>query len=432
MRRRAADICFVVLSRGMWNSRLASLPLQVAVKREIMKDRPLRLLVLAHANRAAGGRLVGINLLDALLHVDEPVEVQPILPTGCGYERIADAASLDAVWFRQNGSLARRLWFDFVSLPRQARAIEPDAIIALGNVGLLNPPVPQAVLIHDAHYVYPRRHYGRMSIIQHMRYFVQTQQLKHGIARSAIIYCQTPTMLRHLRERFGNSQGMKLMPNAIPAFSVGDNSVTSVPQRLRSYADRLRLICLSRYYPHKNLEGILDMFQTYRQDLRGVVVFLTMTSAQHSGARRLLARIDRLGLSDHIVNVGPIEQCEIPACFRACDALLFPTLMESFSATYLEAMSLGLPILTSDLDFARDVCGPAALYFDPWSATSMKQAVLKISRDRSLREHLARSGRQRLKAVHGQSWENIVGTMVSDLRELVFGRRDSCVETEGS
>ncbi len=45
------------------------------------------------------------------------------------------------------------------------------------------------------------------------------------------------------------------------------------------------------------------------------------------------------------------KQKELAGYFCNSNALLLPALLESFSATYLEAMYFGLPILTSNLDF---------------------------------------------------------------------------------
>ena len=75
--------------------------------------------------------------------------------------------------------------------------------------------------------------------------------------------------------------------------------------------------------------------------------------------------IESQGLTDRILNLGPVDLEDLPNVYRASDALFLPTLLESFSGTYLEAMHYGLPILTTDLDFARNICRDAALYFDP-------------------------------------------------------------------
>ena len=58
-----------------------------------------------------------------------------------------------------------------------------------------------------------------------------------------------------------------------------------------------------------------------------------------------------------------------------------PTLLETSSATYPEAMAMGLPIVTTDLDFARDVCGPAARYFTALSAVGAAEAIAPLIQD---------------------------------------------------
>jgi glycosyltransferase involved in cell wall biosynthesis len=102
--------------------------------------------------------------------------------------------------------------------------------------------------------------------------------------------------------------------------------------------------------------------------------------------------------------------------------MLFPTLLESLSATYLEAMQLDLPILTSNLDFAHEICGPAALYFDPWSVQSILETIVRIRKDTDLRSRLVRAGHERLKTAYNKSWDDIARHIASDLHKLMFGK----------
>ena len=63
---------------------------------------------------------------------------------------------------------------------------------------------------------------------------------------------------------------------------------------------------------------------------------------------------------------------------RACkssSALFLPTLVESFGLIYLEAMKYGCPIITSDRDFSRWICGDLAMYFDPMDAISIANTI---------------------------------------------------------
>jgi len=97
--------------------------------------------------------------------------------------------------------------------------------------------------------------------------------------------------------------------------------------------------------------------------------------------------------------------------------MFLPTFLESFSGTYLEAMHFGLPILTSDLDFAHAVCGDAAIYFDPWNAASIKDAILKLRNNPELSQELVAKGKTRLQT-NFRSWDEIATDVVCLLEQM--------------
>jgi glycosyltransferase involved in cell wall biosynthesis len=382
----------------------------------------LRLLVLAHANRSGGAWSVALDLLNALAARNEEIEVIGVLPVGCGYEQIAERLSPSTIWFDQRGSICRRFLFDVIVLPRRLRSIRPDAVLALGNIGMRNPGVPQLILLQDSHFVYPHRYYGNMPILEHARYLVQRLQVARCLRTASTVYCQTPTMLERARQVFRIQGQMKLLPKSVALRVSRGLANAVVPAELAPFADCFRLICLTRYYPHKNIEAIVHVFRRFREELRRVVVFLTISPTQGPGAKRLLASIERHHLSEQIINLGPMEQDRIPAYFQNCHAMLFPTIMESFSAAYLEAMMLGLPILTSDLDFAREVCGSAALYFDPWNPKSILSAVIRARQDVALRQRLIEFGRARQAEAYSRPWSDIAAAVADDLRKIAAGQ----------
>jgi len=383
------------------------------------RGRRIRLLVLAHTNRSPGARSVAINLLRVLATRFDDIDLTAVVPTGCDYEQIAGLLSARAIWFDQKGSLARRLLFDQIVLPRQVRSIRPDVILALGTIGMRKPGAPQAILVQDPHFVYPSRHHGRMTMLQNLRYFVQRRQVRHCLDQIAMVYGQTSTMLKRVRDAFQPGVPGNLLPKAISVNVARSLNDTSAPPEFAPFGQCFRMICLARYYPHKNLEGIVEVFRHFRKELHGAVVFITIAPSQHPGARRLLTSIERWGLSRQIVNIGPVEQSRIPSLFGHCHALFQPTLMESFSAAYLEAMVLNLPVLTSDLYFAHEICGPAALYFDPWSPDSMMKAIVRIRENADLRQSLLCAARLRLAETHNYSWPDIADTLIADLRRVV-------------
>jgi glycosyltransferase involved in cell wall biosynthesis len=101
--------------------------------------------------------------------------------------------------------------------------------------------------------------------------------------------------------------------------------------------------------------------------------------------------------------------------------------METFSFTYDEAMHFGLPILTSDRDFARERCQDAALYFDPLDADSVARAMAQVMDDEGLRNRLAANGKRLLEKA--PSWDDIAGRFVDVLERVAAGElpvREEC------
>ena len=92
-----------------------------------------------------------------------------------------------------------------------------------------------------------------------------------------------------------------------------------------------------------------------------------------------------------VTNLSPLSLDRCVEEYKKASCVFQPTLAEVFSATYLEAMAMGVPIITSDLDFARDVCGNAAYYFNP-DDDRAANALAKIILNETLATEFAQKG----------------------------------------
>src|SRR5262249_30047247 len=93
---------------------------------------------------------------------------------------------------------------------------------------------------------------------------------------------------------------------------------------------------------------------------------------------------------------GPVTQQGCAELYRACDAVILPSQLESFSNTIAESWTMGKPLLIGDLPWARALCGSAATYFSYASATSAAERILELREDPALCERLASCGRAQL------------------------------------
>ena len=98
-----------------------------------------------------------------------------------------------------------------------------------------------------------------------------------------------------------------------------------------------------------------------------------------------------------IINLGPIKHHSCPSVYEQCDALFAPTLLETFSAAYPEAMKMGKPILTSNYSFATDICQDAAIYFDPLNPEDIVKKIQTLIKNKTLQKELITKGKNRLE-----------------------------------
>jgi glycosyltransferase involved in cell wall biosynthesis len=134
------------------------------------------------------------------------------------------------------------------------------------------------------------------------------------------------------------------------------------------------LLCLSGSAIHKNLNFLVDFAILCKANRKKYAIVLTLDS-EDSGAHVVLERIAELSLFDYFINIGWLNKEAVRDAIYLCDALIFPTLLETCGLPYHEAMFLEKPIFSSDLDFAHEACEDAAFYFSPTDPNHMYDVV---------------------------------------------------------
>ncbi len=90
--------------------------------------------------------------------------------------------------------------------------------------------------------------------------------------------------------------------------------------------------------------------------------------------------------------------------FRHAFCFTFPSLYEGFGLPVVEAMRMGVPVITSNISSLPEVAGKAALLIDPSNISSLRSAMARVARDESLRRTLVEKGVLQAKKFE---WENV-------------------------
>jgi glycosyltransferase involved in cell wall biosynthesis len=154
-----------------------------------------------------------------------------------------------------------------------------------------------------------------------------------------------------------------------------------------------RMVTLSSFATHKNLAILNQVIPELKKQCSNIrfIFVLTVDSVLFEENFNDSTRLN-------LINLGRINVKDCPQIYAESDAMFLPTLMECFSASYAEAMIMERPILTSNLDFAKTVCGNAALYFDPLNPVEIAEQIILLAKNKDLYVDLVRKGKQRLNS----------------------------------
>jgi glycosyltransferase involved in cell wall biosynthesis len=171
------------------------------------------------------------------------------------------------------------------------------------------------------------------------------------------------------------------------------------------------VLAVGSLYPHKNIR-ILHSIAWEKYELTLCIV----GDAPNTKARAFQkiadeAREERSG----ILYIGRRSDEEIRALYTHALAYVFPSLYEGFGFPPLEAMYCRCPVIASDRTSIPEICGEAALYFDPLSTNSLENAVERIVMDENLRGDLAEKGEKRASKF---KWELTADQVMRLLSEL--------------
>lgn len=103
-------------------------------------------------------------------------------------------------------------------------------------------------------------------------------------------------------------------------------------------------------------------------------------------------------LENEIILPGYIAEADLPAVIKMAEVFMFPTLYEGFGLPILQAMAVGTPVITSDIEPHRSISGGCAVLVNPKNSEHMAQQINKIIKDREFASDLKSAGLERVQS----------------------------------
>jgi glycosyltransferase involved in cell wall biosynthesis len=128
------------------------------------------------------------------------------------------------------------------------------------------------------------------------------------------------------------------------------------------------------------------------------------------------------GLEDKVIFAGAIEHDDIPYYVAAASVCVAPfrdtdvTRCKS-PLKIVEYMAAGKAIAASNVGEVRKMLGGVGILTDPGDSHALAEGILKLLRDKTLRENLGKAAR--LRAEKRYNWPNTVSALIGAYRRVI-------------
>lgn len=160
--------------------------------------------------------------------------------------------------------------------------------------------------------------------------------------------------------------------------------------------DWIDIACIGNPVPHKNFDILPAVIRELKKRGLTNIRFHTTIPFNHPLLKRMNNVLTKDNNHKQFINHGRVTQYDLSKIYRCCRLCFFPSLLEVFSATIVEAMHFNLPIVAADFDFNRDVLSDACLYFEPMNASHAATLIMRLVEDDMLKTDILRNMRNRL------------------------------------
>lgn len=231
--------------------------------------------------------------------------------------------------------------------------------------------------------------------------FRRLARLAYAQADVIVTVCEANRRLQ--LEEGAERDKCRVVPNGVP---VGALAATRVPFA----SGRPRIGLVGRVVPIKDVETFIRAARLLAEQAPEAEFVVIGPTDQDAGYYRRCRRLaDELGLDGRLAFTGELTPQE---CYAGLDALALTSRSEAQPLTILEAMSVGLPVVVTDVGACREMVegggqtdralGTAGLVTPPQSPQATAEALLALCRDPQMAAQMGRVGRRRVHAFYRQ------------------------------
>lgn len=305
------------------------------------------------------------------------------------------------------------VWEQFI-LPKAAKKYNCDILHCTSNTAPFNCDIPLITTLHDITYLEKRLFkimYSNATRYQKFGNIYRKILVPFIVKKSKRIITVSDFEIKQISCFFrleDNSKLTSIYNGVSEHFKlVSDKKELNRLKEKYSLPDKF-MFFLGNTSPKKNTKGTLMAFSNFIKQTHSDCK-LVISDYALPALKKVLTAIGDKELINRIVLTGYVLNTDLPAIYSQSSLFLYPSLRESFGIPVLEAMSCGVPVITSNTSSMPEVSGDAAHLVNPFKPEDIAKGMIKVLQDKQYRNMLISKGLERSKVF---SWENMASQVL--------------------
>lgn len=273
-------------------------------------------------------------------------------------------------------------WFEYVA-PKVLKKHKIDLFISPDGYCSLKTTIPQIITIHDI---------GFEHFPEHTPFLVRNYY-RHFTPK----YCEKATKIltvsefskQDIHSRYGiDSNKIEVVHNGfnLSKWEINKNTLSNntIPY----------FIFVGAVHPRKNVLGLLKAFEEFkhRYNLPHQLMIVGRKSWLYDEVENFH---QQMNYRNDVIWKEHVQRETLIQLMQHASALIYPSWLEGFGIPIIEAMSMGIPVVTSNVSALPEIADGAAILVNPANITEIADAMYVVITNNELRTQLIAKGKQR-------------------------------------
>jgi len=166
--------------------------------------------------------------------------------------------------------------------------------------------------------------------------------------------------------------------------------------------------------PRKNLKLLIEGYQRAIKDY-GLKEHLLIVGNKDWNYRYILKLSNHPEIRERVYFTGYVDDRTLTSLYKNATLFIYPSIEEGFGFPPLEAMACGIPTIATDTSSLRENLHGAAILVPSDDPEALRNAIIKMLRNKKIRKHFRRKGLERIKRFR---WEEAALKTLACYEEL--------------